>query len=91
MVFIVSTVSSPCILRKPKTKRSKRFLESRAPKLTEDVKSAMIMKGGNTSLTITQALKDIVSSPMKRIPVCHTDYESDAEEFVQNSDCWEVI
>uniref|UniRef100_A0A3P8RY78 Ribosome production factor 2 homolog n=1 Tax=Amphiprion percula TaxID=161767 RepID=A0A3P8RY78_AMPPE len=44
---------------KPKSKRSKRFLESRAPKLTEDVKSAMIMKGGNTSLTITQALKDI--------------------------------
>lgn len=47
--------------RKPKTKRSKRFLESRAPKLVEDVKTAMIMKGGNTSLTITQALKDIVS------------------------------
>lgn len=48
--------------RKPKSKRSKRFLESRAPKLTEDVKSAMIMKGGNTSQTITQALKDIVSN-----------------------------
>ncbi|GAA6218553.1 ribosome production factor 2 homolog [Lates japonicus] len=46
---------------KPKTKRSKRFLESRAPKLTEDVKSAMIMKGGNTSQTITQALKDLYS------------------------------
>ncbi|XP_075872489.1 ribosome production factor 2 homolog [Nelusetta ayraudi] len=44
---------------KPKTKRSKRFLESRAPKLVEDVKTAMIMKGGNTSLTITRALKDI--------------------------------
>lgn len=51
-----------CIIRKAKTKRSKRFLESRAPKLTEDVKSAMIMKGGNTSQTITQALKDIVSN-----------------------------
>ncbi|KAM9356148.1 ribosome production factor 2 homolog [Pholidichthys leucotaenia] len=46
---------------KPKTKRSKRFLESRAPKLTEDVKNAMIMKGGNTSQTVTQALKDIYS------------------------------
>ncbi|KAA8583229.1 hypothetical protein FQN60_015775 [Etheostoma spectabile] len=44
---------------KPKTKRSKRFLENRAPKLVEDVKSAMIMKGGNTNQTITQALKDI--------------------------------
>lgn len=49
-----------CVLRKPKTKRSKRFVESRVPKLTEDVKSAMIMKGGNTSETVTQALKDIV-------------------------------
>ncbi|KAG7244172.1 hypothetical protein INR49_004245 [Caranx melampygus] len=46
---------------KPKTKRSKRFLESRAPKLAEDVKSVMIMKGGNTSQTITQALKDLYS------------------------------
>ncbi|XP_034555934.1 ribosome production factor 2 homolog [Notolabrus celidotus] len=44
---------------KPKTKRSKRFLESRAPKLLEDVKTAMIMKGGNSSQTVTQALKDI--------------------------------
>lgn len=48
-------------LRKPKTRRSKRFLESRAPKLTEDVKNTMIMKGGNTSQTVTTALKDIVS------------------------------
>uniref|UniRef100_A0A671TZC5 Ribosome production factor 2 homolog n=1 Tax=Sparus aurata TaxID=8175 RepID=A0A671TZC5_SPAAU len=51
---------------KPKTKRSKRFLESRAPKLIEDVKTAMIMKGGNTSQTVTQALKDIVSSNITR-------------------------
>ncbi|XP_031141518.1 ribosome production factor 2 homolog [Sander lucioperca] len=46
---------------KPKTKRSKRFLENRAPKLAEDVKTAMIMKGGNTNQTVTQALKDIYS------------------------------
>ncbi|KAM3603166.1 uncharacterized protein V6R79_017641 [Siganus canaliculatus] len=46
---------------KPKTKRSKRFLQSRVPKLVEDVKTTMIMKGGNTSQTITQALKDIYS------------------------------
>lgn len=46
-------------ITKPKTKRSKRFLESRAPKLSEDLKSAMIMKGGNTSDTVTQALKDM--------------------------------
>ncbi|KAF1376200.1 hypothetical protein PFLUV_G00207820 [Perca fluviatilis] len=46
---------------KPKTKRSKRFLENRASKLAEDVKTAMIMKGGNTNQTVTQALKDIYS------------------------------
>uniref|UniRef100_A0A4W5N076 Ribosome production factor 2 homolog n=1 Tax=Hucho hucho TaxID=62062 RepID=A0A4W5N076_9TELE len=44
---------------KPKTKRAKRFLDNRAPKLTENIKNAMIMKGGNTSMTVTQALKDI--------------------------------
>ncbi|KAJ8008961.1 hypothetical protein DPEC_G00083850 [Dallia pectoralis] len=44
---------------KPKTKRAKRFLDNRASKLTENVKNAMIMKGGNTSMTVTQALKDI--------------------------------
>ncbi|KAK7907548.1 hypothetical protein WMY93_016160 [Mugilogobius chulae] len=48
-------------ITKPKTKRSKRFLESRAPKLSEDLKTAMIMKGGNTSETVTQALKDVYS------------------------------
>ncbi|XP_028295420.1 ribosome production factor 2 homolog [Gouania willdenowi] len=46
---------------KPKTKRSKRFLDNRAAKLTENVKGAIIMKGGNTSQTITQTLKDIYS------------------------------
>uniref|UniRef100_A0A3B1KE00 Ribosome production factor 2 homolog n=1 Tax=Astyanax mexicanus TaxID=7994 RepID=A0A3B1KE00_ASTMX len=46
---------------KPKTKRSKRFLDHRAPKLLENSKNAMIMKGGNTSETVTQALKDIYS------------------------------
>ncbi|CAL1585258.1 unnamed protein product [Knipowitschia caucasica] len=48
-------------ITKPKTKRSKRFLESRAPRLSEDLKNAMIMKGGNTSETVTQALKDMYS------------------------------
>ncbi|XP_056620576.1 ribosome production factor 2 homolog [Triplophysa dalaica] len=44
---------------RPKTKRSKRFLESRAPKLIENFKNGMIIKGGNTSETVTQALKDV--------------------------------
>uniref|UniRef100_A0A3P8WD82 Ribosome production factor 2 homolog n=1 Tax=Cynoglossus semilaevis TaxID=244447 RepID=A0A3P8WD82_CYNSE len=44
-----------------KTRQSKRFLESRAPKLTENVKNAMIMKGGNTSQVVSQTLKNIYS------------------------------
>ncbi|XP_077443861.1 ribosome production factor 2 homolog [Stigmatopora argus] len=46
---------------KPKTKRAKRFLESRAPKLAESGKSTMIMKGGNANEIVSQALKDIYS------------------------------
>uniref|UniRef100_A0A672NU77 Ribosome production factor 2 homolog n=1 Tax=Sinocyclocheilus grahami TaxID=75366 RepID=A0A672NU77_SINGR len=46
-------------LRKAKTRRSKRFLQSRQPKLTEDQKSSMIIRGGNTSQTVSQALKDV--------------------------------
>ncbi|KAF5887370.1 ribosome production factor 2, partial [Clarias magur] len=44
---------------KPKTRRSKRFLQNREAKQTENSKHAMIMKGGNTSETVTLALKDI--------------------------------
>lgn len=47
--------------RKPKTKRAKRFLERREPKLTENTKNAMLIKGGNANLTVTEVLKDIVS------------------------------
>ncbi|XP_077343236.1 ribosome production factor 2 homolog [Lithobates pipiens] len=44
---------------KPKTRRAKRFLEQRGPKLNENDKSAMLIKGGNASNTVTQALKDL--------------------------------
>nr|XP_057929563.1 ribosome production factor 2 homolog [Doryrhamphus excisus] len=46
---------------KPKLKRTKRFLESRAPKLSENAKTTMIMKGGNANQAVSQALKDIYS------------------------------
>ncbi|XP_060711848.1 ribosome production factor 2 homolog isoform X2 [Hemiscyllium ocellatum] len=46
---------------KPKTKRAKRFLEKRDPKIIENTKNAMLIKGGNTSETVTQALRDIYS------------------------------
>ncbi|OXB73982.1 UNVERIFIED_CONTAM: hypothetical protein H355_008841 [Colinus virginianus] len=44
---------------KPKTKRAKRFLEKREPKLTENTKNAMLIKGGNANSTVTDVLKDI--------------------------------
>ncbi|XP_020661016.1 ribosome production factor 2 homolog isoform X1 [Pogona vitticeps] len=44
---------------KPKTKRAKRFLEKREPKLTENTKNAMLIKGGNASSAVTEVLKDI--------------------------------
>ncbi|KAJ8270774.1 hypothetical protein GJAV_G00119140 [Gymnothorax javanicus] len=52
-------MTQPDGIIKPKTRRAKRFLQHREAKLIENVKNAMIMKGGNTSETVTQALKDI--------------------------------
>ena len=47
---------------KAKTARTKRFLDNRAPKLVENTKTAVVLKGGNTSETVTAALKDLVSA-----------------------------
>ncbi|XP_027947831.1 ribosome production factor 2 homolog [Eumetopias jubatus] len=44
---------------KPKTKRAKRFLEKREPKLSENIKNAMLIKGGNANSMVTQVLKDV--------------------------------
>uniref|UniRef100_A0A8P0P5D3 Ribosome production factor 2 homolog n=1 Tax=Canis lupus familiaris TaxID=9615 RepID=A0A8P0P5D3_CANLF len=45
--------------RKPKTKRAKRFLEKREPKLSENIKNAMLIKGGNANSMVTQVLRDV--------------------------------
>ncbi|KAG9347447.1 hypothetical protein JZ751_005014 [Albula glossodonta] len=79
---------------KPKTKRSKRFLQSREAKLIENTKNAMILKGGNTSETVTQALKDIyalkkpsaVMYKKKNITRPFEDQTS-LEFFSKKSDC----
>ena len=39
----------------------KRALEQRAPKLEENTKTAVFIRGGHTSEMVTQALKDFVS------------------------------
>ncbi|XP_072018868.1 ribosome production factor 2 homolog [Amphiura filiformis] len=43
---------------KPKTQRGKRALAQREPKLVEEVKTAMFIRGGNTSEMITRILKE---------------------------------
>lgn len=44
---------------KPKTQKGKRFLQNREAKVTENVKQAMLIRGGKTSEQVTQAMKDI--------------------------------
>lgn len=45
---------------KSKTIRAKRFLERRELNLNQNVKNAMLIKGGNANATVTQVLKDMV-------------------------------
>ncbi|KAL7987844.1 hypothetical protein Chor_006763 [Crotalus horridus] len=75
---------------KPKTKRAKRFLEKREPKLTENTKNAMLIKGGNASLTVTEVLKNIVMLELeeekKNITRPFED-QSSLEFFSKKSDC----
>jgi ribosome production factor 2 len=47
------------VLVKPRTKRGKRMLEKRAPKLVEDAKRALFLYGGNTSATVKDVLTDL--------------------------------
>lgn len=44
---------------KPKTQRGKRFLQGRESKIYENTKRTMFVKGGNTSQTVTQLLKEL--------------------------------
>lgn len=46
-------------VRRPKTQRGKRHLERRAPKLVENPKSSLVIRGGHTNETISQVLKDL--------------------------------
>ncbi|XP_005103094.1 ribosome production factor 2 homolog [Aplysia californica] len=44
---------------KPKTQRGRRALERKEPKIFENSKSTLFFKGGNTSQTVTQVLKEM--------------------------------
>ncbi|NP_001080306.1 ribosome production factor 2 homolog S homeolog [Xenopus laevis] len=79
---------------KPKTKRSKRFLENRGPKLNENIKNAMLIKGGNANNTVTQALKDIyaLKKPYgvlykKKNMTRPFEDQTSLEFFAKKSDC----
>jgi ribosome production factor 2 len=51
----------PDFQRKPKTKRGKRFLENRDPKVIENIKKAMFVNGGRTNEVVRTALRQFVS------------------------------
>uniref|UniRef100_A0A8C3XZG4 Ribosome production factor 2 homolog n=1 Tax=Catharus ustulatus TaxID=91951 RepID=A0A8C3XZG4_CATUS len=69
---------------KPKTKRAKRFLEKREPKLNENTKNAMLIKGGNANLTVSEVLKDIYA--VKK-PFAFDSFLQLQEFFSKKSDC----
>ncbi|KAI6241264.1 Ribosome production factor 2-like protein [Aphelenchoides fujianensis] len=46
-------------IRKAKTRRGKKFLESRVPKVTENDKTALLLKGGKTNEKLTKFLMDV--------------------------------
>uniref|UniRef100_A0A8C0HHW9 Ribosome production factor 2 homolog n=1 Tax=Buteo japonicus TaxID=224669 RepID=A0A8C0HHW9_9AVES len=84
----------------PKTKRAKRFLEKREPKLKENTKNAMLIKGGNANLTVTEVLKDICLSgpvlffflifffpPLRKNITRPFEDQTSLEFFSKKSDC----
>lgn len=46
------------IFKKPKTRKGKKFLENREPKIVENKKSAIFLRGLKTSETILAFLRD---------------------------------
>jgi hypothetical protein len=54
----------PC--RKPKTARTKRIFEKRSPKLVENPKQAVLVRGSTASAQTQSILADLVCSPSKQ-------------------------
>jgi len=55
-------VTVNCWWRKPKNQRVKRALEKREPKIYENDKTAVFVRGGHTSEIVTQFLAELVCS-----------------------------
>ncbi len=52
------------IKRKPRNARAKRVMLAREPKVQEDERAALFMRGTHTSEEITEILKDLVSQSL---------------------------
>lgn len=48
------------LFRKPATKRHARYLKGREPKLIENDKTCLVIRGGNASQQIVNVLKELV-------------------------------
>jgi len=80
--------------KRPKTKRGERFLKKKLPKVHENVKSAMFIKGSKTNQIISQVLTDLAA--LKK-PDCKTfrrrcqarpfEDTTEIERLSEKSDC----
>lgn len=62
MLFIVCPAAHTVdICRKPKTARSKRAMLAKEPKMKENAKTAIFVRGQNTSESVRMALSELVS------------------------------
>lgn len=52
--------SSGLLAREPKTRKGRKVLEAKAPKIIENVKSAMFIKTPSTSQFMADVMKDFV-------------------------------
>ncbi|KAM3721980.1 Ribosome production factor [Dirofilaria immitis] len=80
-------------LRRAKTRRGKRFLENRQPKIIENDKTAIIVKGGKTNQTVTDALADLyaLKKPLamrmkRRNPIYLFENDVEMESFAMKYD-----
>ncbi|VDM95323.1 unnamed protein product [Thelazia callipaeda] len=81
------------VYRKAKTRRGKRFLEERQPKVVENEKKALLIRGGKTSKTVSDALADLyaLKKPTaicykRRNPIHPFDNDVELENFTLKND-----
>jgi len=79
---------------KPKTQRGRRALEKKEPKIHENSKTTLFFKGGNTSQTVTQVMKELhtLKKPdatifSKKNATRPFEDQSTVEFFTSKADC----